>query len=396
MNNLVFAPVHELATGIRQRHVSATEVLEAYLAQIARHNPGLNAIVTLDEERARRRAQDADDALARGNVWGPLHGVPITIKDSIETADLRTTSSFPPLADYVPATDAPVVARLRAAGAIVLGKTNLPTLAGNGQTNNPLFGRANNPWDMTRTPGGSTGGGGAAVAAGLSPLELGSDMGGSVRIPAHYCGVYTIKPTDHRVPGTGHIPGLPGAPRGVRHMPQMGPLARSVEDVSLALHLIAGPDGREWEVPPVPLALVPDRALQTCRLAWTDDFGGVPITRATKTALARVAGELQRLGVPIEHCPLTAFDFTTAWETWGALLQAELGSTMSREEEAERVARFGAALDSEVPMLRGFAQAVHATMRQYTAILMKRDELIAILEQFFDSWDALQRFPEGI
>lgn len=154
MNNLVFATVQELATSIRQRRVSATEGLEAHLAQIARHNPALNAIVTLDEERARRRARDADAALARGDVWGPLHGVPITIEDSIETAGLRTTSGFPPLADYVPAADAPVVARLRAAGAIVPGKTNLPTLAGDGQTDNPLFGRSNNLWDVTRSPWG--------------------------------------------------------------------------------------------------------------------------------------------------------------------------------------------------------------------------------------------------
>jgi amidase len=389
VNNLVFATVQKLATGIRQRHVSATEVLDAHLAQIARHNPGLNAIVTLDEERARRRAQDADAALARGEVWGPLHGIPITIKDSIETAGLRTTSGFPPLPDYVPATDAPVVARLRAAGAIILGKTNLPTLAGDGQTDNPIFGRSNNPWDVTRRPGGSTGGGGAAVAAGLSPLEIGSDIGGSVRIPAHYCGVYTIKPTDHRAPVTGHIPEPPGAPRGVRHMPQMGPLARSVEDLILTLRLIAGPDGRQWEVPPVPLEPAPDPALQACRLAWTHDFGGVPVTGDTKAALARVAGELQRLGTTIEHCPLTAFDFPTAWETWGELFQAEVGSTMSPEEEAEFAAHFGAALDSEVPMLRGFARAVNATMRQYTATLMKRDGLIAVLEQFFDAWDAL-------
>ena len=154
MNNLVLATVQALATGIHQRQVSATEVLEAYLAQIAQHNPVLHAIVTFDEERARSRAQDADAALARGDVWGPLHGVPITIKDSIETAGLRTTSGFPPLADYVPTTDATVVARLRAAGAILLGKTNLPTLAGDGQSDNPLFGRSNNPWDVTRTPGG--------------------------------------------------------------------------------------------------------------------------------------------------------------------------------------------------------------------------------------------------
>jgi amidase len=389
MNTVVFATAQELATGIRQRQVSATEVLEAYLAQIAHHNPALNAIITLDEERARARAKEADVALARGEVWGPLHGVPVTIKDSIETAGLRTTSGFPPLADYIPSTDAPVVARLRAAGAIILGKTNLPTLAGDGQTDNPLFGRSNNPWDVTRTPGGSTGGGGAAVAAGLSPLEIGSDIGGSVRMPAHYCGVYTIQPTEHRVPITGHIPEPPGAPRGVRHMAQIGPLARSVDDLRLALRLIAGPDGRQWEVPPVPLEPAPDRTLQELRLAWTDDFGGVPVTGDTKTALARLAGELQRLGTTIEPYPLTAFDFTTAWETWGALFQAEVGSTMSPEQEAEFAAHFGAALDSEVPMVRGFAQAMHATIRQYTAILMKRDGLIAVLEQFFATWDAL-------
>jgi amidase len=387
MNNLVFATVHELATAIRQRHLSATEVLEAYLAQIARHNPALNAIVTLDEEQAQIRAQEADTALARGEVWGLLHGVPITIKDSIETAGLRTTSSYPPLADYVPSTDAPAVARLRAAGSIILGKTNLPTLAGDAQTDNPLFGRSNNPWDVTRTPGGSTGGGAAAVAAGLSPLEIGSDYGGSVRIPAHYCGIYTIKPTDHRVPETGHIPELPGAPR-VRHMPQIGPLARSVEDLIMALRLIAGPDGRDWKIPPVPLEPAPERALREYRLAWTDDFGGVPVTADTKTALAKLAGELQGLGTPIERCFPTAFDFTTAWETWGELSQAEVGSTMSREEEESR-ARFGAALDSDVPISRGVARIVNATMRQYTAILMKRDGLIAALEQFFDSWDAL-------
>jgi amidase len=359
------------------------------LIQIVRHNPALNAIVTLDEERARARAKEADAALAQGEIWGPLHGVPVTIKDSIETAGLRTTSGFPPLADYTPSVDAPVVARLRTAGAIILGKTNLPTLALDGQTDNPLFGRSNNPWDVTRTPGGSTGGGGAAVAAGLSPLEIGSDIGGSVRSPAHYCGVYSIKPTDHRVPITGHIPELPGAPRGVRHMPQMGPLARSVEDVMLTLRLIAGPDGRQWEVPPVPLEPAPSRAVKELRLAWTDDFGGVLVSGDTKAALARLAGELQRLGTTIEHCPLTAFDFTTAWETWGELIQAEVGSTMSAEEEAEFAAHFGVAPDSDVPLTRGFARAVNATMRQYTATLMKRDGLIAVLEQFFAAWDAL-------
>jgi amidase len=262
MNSLVFATTQEVATSIRQRRVSATEVLEAYLAQIAQYNPTINAIVTLDEERARTRAKQADTALTRGEEWGPLHGVPITIKDALETAGLRTTGGFPLLADYVPSNDAPVVARLRAAGAIILGKTNLPVLSADYRADNPIFGRTNNPWDLRRTPGGSTGGGAAALAAGLTTLEIGSDLAGSIRIPAHYCGVYGLKPTEHRVPITGHIPEPPGMPRGVRHMQTIGPLARSVDDLTLALRLIVGPDGRQWEVPPVPLDTAPDRPLK--------------------------------------------------------------------------------------------------------------------------------------
>ena len=195
---LVFSSAHEVAAAIRDRRVSAVEVVNAYLARIARHNPALNAIVTLNEEGALARASEADAALARGEFWGPLHGVPVTIKDSFATAGLRTTSGFAPLANYIPAVDATVVARLRAAGAIVLGKTNLPMLVHGFQSDNAIFGRSNNPWDLERTPGGSTGGGAAALAAGLSALEMGSDYGGSVRIPAHYCGVYSLKPTELR------------------------------------------------------------------------------------------------------------------------------------------------------------------------------------------------------
>src|SRR5262249_21349858 len=154
----------------------------------------------------------------------PLHGVPVTIKDAIETAGLRTTIGSPSLAAYVPAADAPVIARLRAAGAIVLGKTNPPAFAADSPTENALFRRTNNPLDLRPQPGGSTGGGAAAVAAGLSPLEIGSDFGGSLRTPAHYCDVCALKPTEHRVPFAGHISSLPGARRTVRHMAVLGPL----------------------------------------------------------------------------------------------------------------------------------------------------------------------------
>lgn len=388
MNDLVFATAGELATAIRQRRVSSTEVLEAHLAQIALHNPTLNAIITLDEERARKRAQEADSALGRGQIWGPLHGVPVTIKDAIETAGLRTTGGYPLLADYVPSTDAPVVSRLRSAGAIILGKTNLPVLSADYRADNPIFGRTNNPWNLERTPGGSTGGGAAALATGLTPLELGSDLAGSVRIPAHYCGVYALKPTEHRVPLTGHIPEPPGVPRGVRHMNTIGPLARSVEDLKTALRLISGPDGFEPEVPPVPLDPVPDRPPDQMRLAWTDSLGGVPVTSDTRTALAKLAAELARYGYPIEQETPSGFDCMKAWETWGEIVMAERAAT-APERAAERVAELGARLDSEEPVFRGMARGVGMTIRQYTESLTKRDGLIAVLEQFFERYNAL-------
>jgi amidase len=387
MSNIIFVTAHELATRIRHRQVSVTEVLEAHLARITQYNPPLNAIITLDEERARTRAKEADTALARGEVWGPLHGVPITIKDAIETAGLRTTGGFPPLAEYVPSRDAPVVARLRAAGAIILGKTNLSVLSADYRADNPIFGRTNNPWDLGRTPGGSTGGGAAALVAGLTPLEIGSDIAGSVRNPAHYCGVYGLKSTEHRVPLTGHIPEPPGMPRGVRHLNTIGPLARSVEDLTLALRLIAGPDGCQWEVPPVPLDEAADRPLSVTRLAWTDDFGGVPVTNDTRVALATLAEELRRRGYQIERQTPEGFDFTAAWETFGEILLAERAAT-APERAAERVAALDARPDSTVAMFRGMARGASATMQQYTESLTKRDALITALEQFLARWDA--------
>jgi len=383
-----FATAHELAAAIRERRVSAVEVLEAHFARIARHNPALNALVTLNEEGACARAQEADAALARGQMWGPLHGVPVTIKDSFSTAGIRTTSGFPALANHVPDSDATAVARLRAAGAIVLGKTNLPLLVHGFQTDNPLFGRTNNPWNLSRTPGGSTGGGAAAIAAGLSPLELGSDYGGSVRIPAHFCGIYSLKPTDNRIPLTGHIPELPGH-RGVRHVATPGPLARCVQDLALALQVMAGPDPRHADVPPVPLTPASEPSWTTLRVAWVDDFGGITVTRDTRTALARLVATLQERGCTVARCLPENFDFPGIWETYGELRQCEVGGAMTPELEKECAANFGVSAQSDDPELRGMARRLNASLRQYTATLAKRDAYIAGVEQFFESWDVL-------
>ena len=385
MNDLVFASAQALAAAILDRKISAAEVLDAHLAQIDRHNPQLNVIVTLDRDRARARAQEADAALSRGRVWGPLHGVPVAVKDALATAALRTTSGFQPWADYVPQTDAPVVARLRAAGAVILGKTNTPPLSMDIQVDNPIFGRTNNPWDLSRTCGGSTGGA-AAVAAGLTPLELGSDIAGSVRIPAHCCGVYGLKPSDYRLPGGGFHPNpapeLPetGGPAGLG---VFGPLARSVDDLALAFQVMAGPDPRCWTVPPVPVGPMPDLRMEQLRLAWTDDFGGVPVSADTRTALAHLAEDLERQGCHVERSFPEGLDFETIWETWGELAAVLLGFN------PDLTASLGARPGSQVPTSRGLENGLQLTLREYLASLRQRSLVITGLEAFFEQWDAL-------
>ncbi|MSQ72906.1 MAG: amidase [Betaproteobacteria bacterium] len=383
-----FSSAGETAFAIRSRRLSSMDALEAVLERIGRHNPALNAICTLDEAGARKRAAEADAALARGELWGPLHGVPITLKDAIETAGLRTTGGFPPLADHVPARDAPVAARMRAAGGVLVGKTNVPPLSADYRADNPIFGRTNNPWNLGCSPGGSTGGGGAAIAAGLSYLEIGSDIAGSIRIPAHFCGVFGLKPTEHRVPGTGHIPEPPGMPRGVRHMNCLGPLARSVQDLELALRLIAGPDGIEIDIPPVPLEPAAPRPLRGARIAWMEDFAGLPLTRETRASLRKLAADLQGAGCIVEQRSPPDFDLEEVWETWGEILLAERAST-APERAAQRVADLNASEQSPEAIFRGFARGAHASIVDYARSLSRRDALIAAFERFIGGWDAL-------
>ncbi len=240
----------ELAEAVRSKKWSSREIVEAHLDRIAKVNPKLNAVVQLTAEAARKEADEADAALARGEIKGPLHGVPITIKDTLETAGVICTGGTKGRANYVPKADATAVARLRAAGGIILGKTNVPELAGAAETDNLVYGRTNNPYDLTRTPGGSSGGEAAIIAAGGSPLGLGTDAGGSIRIPAHYCGLAAIKPTSGRVPRTGQFPMPLGARNPVFHVSL---IARKVGDLALALPIVAGPDFRDHSIVGMPL-----------------------------------------------------------------------------------------------------------------------------------------------
>ena len=390
MNELTSLTATELAIMIRERRVSSQEVLEAHLRQIAKVNPSVNAIVTLDEDQARKKAEEADKVVAHGTVWGPLHGVPITIKDVFETQGLRTTSSFKPLASYVPKQDATVVARLRASGAIIMGKTNTPELAGDEQTNSPLFGRTNNPWNLERTPGGSSGGSAAAVATGMSPLDIGSDIGGSIRNPAHFCGVFSLKPSDYRVPFTGHIPPPPGSKgRGLlRYFLTPGPLARSVEDLRLALTIIAGPDEREWEVPPVPLATSPAKEISQLRIAWCDDFG-IPVASEIRNALANLASKLSKMGCHVKRVNPQDFDFGQALQVYGILKEAAFTVRSTPLHLPRFIWRaLSELIPASNPTARGLLRGAGTNLQGYAAALSQRDVFIAKMERFLSDWDA--------
>ena len=388
--SLIFLPAHALAQGICDRQFSATEVLEAHLRQIKQHNAALNAIVTPNFEAARQRAQAADAAIARGEFWGPLHGVPITIKDNWETAGLRTTVSYPPLKHYVPQRDAAAVARLKAAGAIVLGKTNMPKLAKDLQTDSPLFGQANNPWNLDYTCGGSTGGGSAAVAAGLSAMELGSDAAGSIRIPAHFCGLFSLKPTENRVSLVGQLPPLPNRPRSLRKQVSAGLIARCIEDLELGLMLIEGPDGRDWEVPPVPQTVPQVPSLENLRLAWTDRFGDIPVTPETNVMLQKVTQTLSDRGAQVKKCSPLDFNYGEAWETFGEIAVTELYS-----KEADWKMYLYRLLSLVPPMFvpggptaRGFVSGMRLSFTRTSRAMARRDRFISQLEAFLGDWDA--------
>jgi len=271
MNELDYRSASECLTLLRSGEVSVLELVDSCIARIEALNPEINAVVAKDYERAQERARAADAARLKGEDLGPLHGLPMTIKDTLETEGLVTTSGAPELRSHVPSENAVAVQRVIDAGAIVLGKTNVPLYGGDIQTFNAVYGRTNNPWDLTRTVGGSSGGSAASLAAGFVPLEIGSDIGGSIRTPANYCGVYGHKSSHGIVPGRGHIPGPPGT-KSEPDLAVMGPLARTAADLRLALDVIAGPDtlardGWALELPPPR-----SEKLEDFRVAyWLDD-----------------------------------------------------------------------------------------------------------------------------
>lgn len=324
--NMAFTPATDLTRAsateliglIRARRVSPVEVVEAHLNRIEQINPSLNAIVTMADD-AIDRAREAEAGLMQPGDRGPLHGLPITIKDTIDTKGLRTTYGSRLFVDHVPERDAAVVARLKAAGAIILGKTNTPEMAIPYETDNPVFGRTNNPHDLNRTPGGSSGGEAAAIAAHLSPAGIGSDLSGSIRVPAHFCGIAGLKPTAGLVSMAGHVPEATGT---LALGASIGPMARCVAALSLLLDVMAG---RE----PSPDLAESASNLASVRVAWYVFDGIAPITHATVNAVKKAAQILDDAGFETrEELPPAV--------SQGQRLWVELFSQPARQQLADR------------------------------------------------------------
>ncbi len=340
MSEFAYSSAIAIAEAIRRREVSSREVLDYFLARVERLDKSINSVVTLDVAQARREADAADAALVRGEMRGPLHGVPMTIKDTFQTAGMRTTSGAPELAQFIPNEDAWPVARLREAGAIIFGKTNLPIYAGDLQSYNEVFGTINNPYDLSRTPGGSSGGSAAALAAGFTPLELGSDIGGSIRLPSHMSGVVGHKPSYGIVPVHGQIPGPPGT-LTLSDLAVAGPMARTVEDLELALGILAGPD--RWQHPAWRLELPPVRreTLREYRVAaWLDDPACSPEPEVHEL-LEKASEALAAGGARVDRNARPPFSLEKDRETFSALLQAALAGGVARDRLEEYASTVG-------------------------------------------------------
>ena len=311
----------EQAKAIRARELGSVELLEAQLARIARLGPQVNAICTLVVDGAREQASAADEATANGRWWGPLHGLTVTIKDAIATAGIRSTGGSPVLLEHVPQHDAPVVASIKNAGAIVFGKTNVPLWSGDFQTFNAMFGTTNNPWDLARVPGGSSGGAAAAVACGMTSFEIGTDIGGSVRVPSAFCGVFGHKPSFGVVPTLGYLDEPNG---GVTEsdVNVFGPIARSAADLAMLLGIVAGPAPDRavgWRLD-LPHADIAD--LRSLRVATWFEEPSVPMDDEMIAILDGVTEHLGRVGVAVDRRARPQFDFSEAWQTGGWLIGA--------------------------------------------------------------------------
>ena len=389
MVDLAFRSVTELLSALENKETSSEELLKHYLSRIERLGGTFHAVVTLDADRALAQARRCDAERARGEGSGALHGLPVTVKDSFETEGIRTTSGgAKEFLAHVPHRDADAVARLKLAGAIVFGKTNLSTLAMDIQTYNPEFGTTSNPWDPARTAGGSSGGSAVAMSAGLSALELGSDLGGSIRIPASFCGVFGHRPSYGIIPTRGHIPGPPGT-LAAPDLETAGPIARAAEDLDLAMRVLAGADEAcavAWQV-----HLPPPRhvSLRDYRLAAWLDEPAAPVDAELRERLEAVIGELRAAGARVDETARPGFALEDNARLFMKVLYGSMASGLP-EAQFKKLQDRAAGLPAEDDSFRArLTRDTVQTHRDFDLARELRERQRALWADFFRRYDAL-------
>ena len=381
---LGFQSAAELATRIRNREISSQELTDYFIRRIERFDRKVNAVVVRDFDRAREAAKKADKSLANDNVLQPLLGIPVTIKEAYDIAGLPTTRGMPEQKNNIAVRDSDTGMKLKAAGALVLGKTNVPLRLRDGQSYNEIYGTTNNPWDLARIPGGSSGGSAAALAAGLTALESGSDIGGSIRNPAHYCGVYGHKPTWGIVPTQGHsLPGSLATPDLV----VVGPMARNAEDLALALDIVAGPnefDRPGWKID---LPRPTKKRLAEYRVAIWQNHEHAPVSEETSDRVQAVSDRLATLGVKVSDSALPKIDIEEAYRAYLYLMTTGNGATdeefLDQQEKAARLKKDD--FSDDAYRLRGAVQ-YH---RDWLRFNNYREQIRIAWNTFFKDWDIL-------
>lgn len=385
MSEIAFSSTHELAKMICDKQIKSIELLDYYLDRIERYNSEINAIIFLDVERARADAKNADAELANGKIRGPLHGVPISIKESYSVAGLPNTFGKPSLKDMRATEDALSVQRLKAAGAVIFGKTNVPLDLSDFQSYNEVYGTTNNPWDLKRAPGGSSGGAAAALAAGLTGFESGSDIGGSIRNPAHYCGVFGHKPTWNLIPPRGHaIPGIVAA----SDLSVIGPLARSATDLALGIQVMAGPDEIMSRGYQLNLPVMKKKSLQGLKVATWLNSARAPVSKDVQNRVMQVSQMIIDGGGSVDFEARADIDENEHEDVYQVLLQAIMASRKSDKDYANP-ANMVALHSGDKSDHNLILQRQTASYRDYIKANERRTHFRWKWHEFFSRYDAM-------
>lgn len=381
-NKLLFMTATDVAKSIREKKITSVEVVTKVNSQIQKHNKNYNAIVTLNTN-ALIEAKEADEKLAQGRILGPLHGVPIVIKDSFKVKGMRTTAGYSEMKNYIAEEDALVVKLLKEAGAIIIGKGNLPTLAMDMQTDNAVFGRTNNPWDISRTSGGSTGGDSVALASGFAYLGFGSDLAGSLRIPTSFTGTYGLKTTYGIISKIGHIPPLPTEVNGLHALAVMGPVARSIDDLKLTLEIVTSPHKDDKSI--IPIRKDVDQVnIKKLKIAWVDSFGDVPVQKEIRDNIIKFVKKLESSGAQVRRIEPNGFNYVEVWEIWGGIVGHQGGYDTSNFMRWMGDF-FTKDVTQNIPMHRKIVGPI--SVPSYMELLNKQKKYITSMENFLDEYD---------